>query len=253
MLMKLSQELPASRENYQRLIKDIEAGSLSAVWVIAADRYGRNVEESSRFKSLLLRHRIRLFIKDSEVNLLSPDGRFSQNVRDAVSEFEKDLIRDRTLNSRRTNVNNGHKRTHSIYGYDDFYDSQGSHKLRINEAEAKVVRHIFRLYKRGKSFKKIARALNDEGIPTKFKGKIVKDRITKQPRVINTKWSHSHISYIIRRPEYARFPVGLGTQKPHSCFGHSGNPRHTASRMVGNGFKDKHPSRREKPKRIQIR
>ena len=195
----------AIRENYQRLIKDIEAGSLSAVWVVAADRYGRNVEESSRFKSLLLRHRIRLFIKDSEVNLLSPDGRFSQNVRDAVSEFEKDLIRDRTLNSRRTNVNNGHKRTHSIYGYDDFYDSQGSHKLRINEAEAKVVRHIFRLYKRGKSFKKIARALNDEGIPTKFKGKIVKDRITKQPRVINTKWSHSHISYIIRRPEYAGF------------------------------------------------
>ena len=91
----------ASRENYQRLIKDIEAGSLSAVWVIAADRYGRNVEESSRFKSLLLRHGIRLFIKDSEVNLQSPDGRFSQNVRDAsIKSYKRTAIRDRTLKKR---------------------------------------------------------------------------------------------------------------------------------------------------------
>jgi hypothetical protein len=72
----------------------------------------------------------------------------------------------------------------------------------VNEAEAKAVKLIFSLYKKGMSFRQISMTLNDKGIPTKSNGKVLKNRVTGEYAPVNGTWMQAHISVLIRRPEY---------------------------------------------------
>jgi DNA invertase Pin-like site-specific DNA recombinase len=58
-----------SRESYQRLIKDISAGEVQGVWVVHDDRYGRDVEEASRFLKLLIKGNVALWVKGVQRDL----------------------------------------------------------------------------------------------------------------------------------------------------------------------------------------
>src|ERR1019366_2735442 len=51
------------------------------------------------------------------------------------------------------------------FGYQNV-KSQGGVRLEINPTESRIVLHIFELYASGLSLKRVAKALNDERIPT---------------------------------------------------------------------------------------
>src|SRR5207244_408794 len=87
----------------------------------------------------------------------------------SVAELERQLIRRRTSKGRRRRVEGGKwNGGYAPYGY-DYAPAKG--KLCINEAEAEVVRRIYRLYSGGVSMHETARQLNTEGVPTKRGGK----------------------------------------------------------------------------------
>ena len=106
------------------------------------------------------------------------------------------------MRGRKKSINSGNRKSDNIYGYDAYFDDAGVRRIRVNEAEAKVVKNIFSLYKRGKSFRQIAMLLNEKGTPTKSTGKMIKNRITGEYAPVKGTWMQSHISVLIRRPEY---------------------------------------------------
>jgi hypothetical protein len=70
---------------------------------------------------------------------------------------------------------------------------EGGYRLTVDDEEAKVVRYIFRLYGQGLSFKKIARQLTHEQVPTM--------RTARNPD--STGWPHTGIREILRRELYS--------------------------------------------------
>ena len=77
-------------------------------------------------------------------------------------------------------------------GYRTF-SCEGGFRLRIDEEEAKLVRYIFRLYSQGISFKRIARRLTEEQVPT------IRTARSSNP----VGWPHTGIREILRRELYS--------------------------------------------------
>ncbi len=101
--------------------------------------------------------------------------------------------------------NNGDRTGVAPYGYDAYFDvsDKGKRKLKINEAQAKVVKKVFQLYQEGYSFRKIAEVLNTEGVKTKNYGKALKVRFSQERKATTGVWTPSQIGSILRRPFYA--------------------------------------------------
>jgi len=94
----------------------------------------------------------------------TPEGRLFYSIRGAIAEYEREKIRERTMRGKIQKARQGgvpHK--FQTYGYD--YDP-ATEKITVNEAEASVVREIFRLFlEEDAGSSKIGRILNDAGIP----------------------------------------------------------------------------------------
>ncbi|SPE31337.1 hypothetical protein SBA5_880005 [Candidatus Sulfotelmatomonas gaucii] len=69
---------------------------------------------------------------------------------------------------------------------------EGGYRRVIEDREAELVRHIFSLYAQGLSFKRIAKQLTNEGIPT--------PRTRRTP--VAKAWPHTGIREILRRELY---------------------------------------------------
>ena len=99
----------------------------------------------------------------------TPEGTLFYALRGAISEFEKAKITERMCRGRREKAKQGKiLRDFHVYGYD--YDRERA-ALVVNQAEAQVVRDIFRWFldppKDAVGLSGIARLLTERGIPTK--------------------------------------------------------------------------------------
>lgn len=99
----------------------------------------------------------------------TPEGQLFYALRGAVAQFEKEKIRERTSRGRVQKARSGKlPLAFRPYGYD--YDAPAA-ALRVNPAEAAVVREVFRLLlTAGMGPNAIARQLNDRGVPTRKGG-----------------------------------------------------------------------------------
>jgi DNA invertase Pin-like site-specific DNA recombinase len=179
-----------NRKDFDRLSEDIEAGVVDAVWIRDVDRLARDVYIGSGLIKLLEENKGILFIGEQRVDPSNYQEVLLPNIGLAIAQYERGAIRARTLRGRKASINKGNRVSHDIYGYDAVFNNQGKRILVENEPEGKVVRHVFSLYQKGNSFKHIAKLLNDENIPTKFK---------------KSSWAQSHISNMLRKPEYVAF------------------------------------------------
>lgn len=88
-----------TRFGLDRLMADVRKGRLSAVVVVKLDRLGRSVVHLAQLFGELDSHKVALIatsqgIDTSESN---PAGRLQMHVLSAVAEFERSLIRERTI------------------------------------------------------------------------------------------------------------------------------------------------------------
>ncbi len=117
----------------------------------------------------------------------SPEGRLFYAVRGAISDYEREKIRERTMRGKRGKLQSGKVITDShVYGYD--FDKENSQYV-INPYEANVIRKIFDYYliDRIGGAEMIAIQLSKEDIPSPFG---------------NSVWSSTTIRAILRREMY---------------------------------------------------
>ena len=198
-----------NRKGFDLLSEDISNGKVDAVWVRDTDRLARDVWIGSGLLKLLVENKGTLFIGNQEIDPSDYQQVLTPNIQFAIAQYERGAIRARTLRGRKANIAKGNRVSHSIYGYNSAYDGNGKRNCVVNEVEAKVVRHIFMLYRQGKSFRLIAKLLNDEGIKTKKNGRTIKNRYTKEMEIVSCRSrEQTSISNIIRRPEYVGYVSG---------------------------------------------
>ena len=155
-----------ARVAFHEMITAAETGSFDTILAWKVDRFGRNREDAAIYKGKLRRCGVHVVYVMEPI----PDGAagvLTEGMLEAIAQWysenlSENVIRGLTDNANKCLYNGAH-----IYGYSCGPDQ---HYI-INEAEACVVRQIFKLYTSGRSMASIARNLNDAGQRTE-KGKL---------------------------------------------------------------------------------
>ena len=153
------------RPGVQALISDAARGRFDLVLAEAMDRLSRDQEDIAGLFKRMSYSDVKIFtLSEGEVSHLHVGLKGTMNAL-----FLKDLA-DKTRRGQRGRVEAGKSGGGNAYGYDVVKKLDGNGEpirgdRSINDAQAEVVRRIFRDYAAGKSAKTIAFALNKEGIP----------------------------------------------------------------------------------------
>ena len=156
------------RPGIQSLLQDAQAGKFEIVLAEALDRVSRDqADVATLFKHLRFAGVQIVTLAEGEISELHVGLKGTMNAL-----FLKDLAA-KTHRGLRGRVEKGKAGGGLCYGYDVVKrtDSEGEPirgERKINEAEAAVVRRVFKDYAAGQSSRTIAHALNAEGIPGPF-------------------------------------------------------------------------------------
>ncbi|MFS0783235.1 recombinase family protein [Bacillus sp. 1P06AnD] len=150
------------RPHLSELLEEIKKNNISKVIVTKLDRLSRNLYNLLELIKIFKEHNVSFISISESFDTNTPSGRLTLQVLGAVSEFERERIRERVIDNMFHAANKGQWLTSAPYGY-DLKDKQ----LHINPITSKVVKRIYTMYlEENKGFLAIAKILNEEGIPS---------------------------------------------------------------------------------------
>lgn len=150
------------RPHLSELLKEIKKNNISKVIVTKLDRLSRNLYNLLELINIFKEHNVSFISISESFDTNTPSGRLTLQVLGAVSEFERERIRERVIDNMFHAANKGQWLTSAPYGY-DLKEKQ----LHINPVTSKIVKRIYNMYlEENKGFLAIAKILNEEGIPS---------------------------------------------------------------------------------------
>ena len=141
------------RDGFQAMMKYIEEYAVDAIIVYKLDRLHRSARNLLNHKEDLDRQGISIISVSEQIDTSSPIGKLFFTMMGGFSEFEKDLINQRTSQGKEQKVSKGLFTAGKIpYGY----RIKKNEVLIVVDEEAANVKRMFELKKEGKSVRKIA-------------------------------------------------------------------------------------------------
>jgi site-specific DNA recombinase len=151
------------RPAQKRLLAAIGDGHVDVVVVYKIDRLSRSLMDFARLVDVFDRHGVTFVSVTQAFNTTTSMGRFTLNILLSFAQFEREVIgerfRDKFAASRKRGIWMGGS---VPMGY-----AVRDRKLAIEEAEATLVRRIFKRFLELRSTTKLARVLAAEGITTR--------------------------------------------------------------------------------------
>jgi len=149
------------RPALQRLMDDIRHGKIDAVVVVKIDRLSRSLLQFLQLMEFFEAHKIAFCAVTQQINTASSAGRLLVNVLMSFAQFERELGSERT----REKVHAARKKGRYIGGSPPLgYDiDRVNHRLLVNQAEAEMVRELFRLYLERRSLIAVVKEVNARG------------------------------------------------------------------------------------------
>jgi DNA invertase Pin-like site-specific DNA recombinase len=195
-----------NRENFQRMICDIEDGKINCVVTKDLSRLGRNYLEAGRYRELFTEHGVRFIAMSDGYDSFSDDGGdIATPIKEIIHEFYARDCSRKVKSAYRTKAQNGGVVSGiPPYGYSRVEGTKN--KLEVNPETAPTVQMMFRMALEGKSFHQIAKKLFDDEVLTpkaylerkgKPDGENYKFKI-KYPCA----WQHSTVVSILHNPIY---------------------------------------------------
>jgi len=191
------------RPNFQRMIRDAEAGRINLIVTKDMSRLGRDYIETGRFieryfpenniRYVAVNDGIDTFVETSS-NDMSP---FKSVINDMYAKDISKKVRSVFRNKVEMGKFIG---AFAPYGY--MKDPVDKSRLVIDKAAAEVIKRIFDMYLGGKGLTAIAHTLNAEGIPTPSVYKSAYCNY-KNKKSMPTLWCFATIRVILTNPTYA--------------------------------------------------
>lgn len=192
------------RPDFERLLKDVEAGIIGTVMVKDFSRMGRDYIGVGEYVEQYFPMRgIRVIAVndgwDSDEHIgetLELDASFRTMIYDMYSQ---DLSVKRKSANQARNKNGIFIGGFVPYGYKK--DEKDGHKIVVDERTAPVVQRIFRMFNEGEKIGVIAQVLNEEGVITRAQAKEAMhsyEGVAKGPDV----WSDRSVSTILKNEIY---------------------------------------------------
>lgn len=183
------------REELQRLLSAVRAGTVQALCCWKSDRLTRDPLHLGYLLTELERHRAALVFATESFDLNNPVSELMMNIQGFISRTERVKISERTRMALLEKIQQGQVPAQGTpaYGY-----LKGDGSLIIYEPEAAVVRRIFSLVLDGFSLAAVAARLNAEGVPPPSAGPKRYTRNASTPPV----WWTSTLRGIVTSPVY---------------------------------------------------
>ena len=151
------------RPALKRLLADIDSGLIDVVVVYKIDRLSRSLMDFSKLVEVFDRNDVTFVSVTQSFNTTTSMGRLTLNILLSFAQFEREVIgeriRDKFAASRRKGMWMGGV---PPLGYDVV-----ARKLVVNDAEANLVRHVFRRFLQVGSATLLVKELNAAGHRTK--------------------------------------------------------------------------------------
>ena len=156
----------SKRDGYLELINRCKNENINGVVVYCLSRLGRRMKDIIDVMELFNNNDIEFYSVKENINNKDIMGKLMMNILMSFNEFEVDNIRERIIDVKRNNKENGLVYGKLMYGKDK------SDKLLIdNISEMKVVSYMKGLRSKGWSYFRISDRLNEKGIVSKSGGK----------------------------------------------------------------------------------
>ena len=156
----------SKRDGYLELIERCKTENIDGVVVYCLSRLGRRMKDIIDVMELFNSNDIEFYSVKENINNKDIMGKLMMNILMSFNEFEVDNIRERIIDVKRNNKENG-----LVYGKLMYGKDKDGKKLIDNVSELKVVRYMKTLRSKGYSYFRISDRLNEKGIKTKTKGK----------------------------------------------------------------------------------
>jgi len=152
------------REQLNQLMKDIEDGKISSVWMRKQDRLARSGLMVLRFAQTIVNNKVKLHFGDKgDVDLTDPIEMFHLTIMAGVDALKPAQQSKGTIKALHDNFNEG-----KVWGVIPYgYRSDENMMPYVDKKETSIVNRIFNEYLEGKSAYKIANGLNEDNVPTK--------------------------------------------------------------------------------------
>jgi site-specific DNA recombinase len=152
------------RQEFQAMIKDSSTGLFNVVLVHKLDRFSRDKYDSATYKRKLKKNGVRLISITERIDG-SPESIILESVIEGMAEYySKNLAREVMKGMTENALKCKHTGGIAPLGYDVHPDTK---KLVVNNAEAPIVKMIFRMYADGYSYQDIVKELNKNSYKTK--------------------------------------------------------------------------------------
>lgn len=181
-----------TRPGLTELREAVAAGVVTEIICYDPDRLSRKLMHQLMLDDEFHKKGVTLTFVNGEY-AQTPEGQLFKSMRGAISEFEKEKIKQRTLGGKLRKAREGKVLgNYGLYGYD--YDSVNK-TYKINEEQAKIVKMIFDYFteptSRFRGMNGIAKHLTDIGIPT-AKNKGVWHRNVVRQILMNESYTGRH-------------------------------------------------------------
>lgn len=155
--------LKEKRGEFKRMLEDCEKGKIDIILVKSISRFARNTVDLLNTVRRLKELGVEVRFEKENINSLSGDGELMLSILASFAQEESRSISENvkwsTHKRFKQGIPNGRVR---VFGY----SWEGSDLIIVPE-EAVIVKRIFRSFLDGKSVRRIAEALNEEGITTR--------------------------------------------------------------------------------------
>tara|TARA_B110000208_G_C11710841_1_gene409258 strand:- start:109 stop:780 length:672 start_codon:yes stop_codon:yes gene_type:complete len=156
----------SKRDGYLELIERCKTENIDGVVVYCLSRLGRRMKDIIDVMELFNKNDIEFYSVKENINNKDIMGKLMMNILMSFNEFEVDNIRERIIDVKRNNKENG-----LVYGKLMFGKDKEGKKLIDNIDEVKVISYMKTLRSKGWSYFRISDRLNEKEIKTKTKGK----------------------------------------------------------------------------------
>ena len=192
------------RPALQRLLSDVQAGSVDVVVVYKVDRLTRSLADFAKLVELFDAHSVSFVSVTQAFNTTTSMGRLTLNVLLSFAQFEREVtserIRDKIAASKRRGL--------WVGGMVPLGYESRDKKLVINEEEAERVRLIFRRYLELASLGKLMEELRERGIVTKVR------HLSNGRTIGGIPFTRGSLAYLLRN----RFYIGEVRYRGEVCL-----------------------------------
>lgn len=187
------------RQGFQKLMADAMDGRIDLIITKAVSRFARNLMDCIVWVEALQNHDppVRVYFEQENLDTMAQTSSIILIVLAMVAQEESHMKSEAILLSLEWRFSRGRFLTPRLFGYDvvEVPDGYGGHKkeLRINEAEARVVRWMYYNIINGMSLEEMASVLTELAIPTGGR---------RKDGTLNTHWTDHGIATVLRNEKH---------------------------------------------------